>query len=114
MNELKVISLNGCPYSMAAEDLINNIKNSKNLKKTNINVINVPYELKTKYQLGQIKTFPQIYFNSKLIGGYDNLNNIYLDLKQLKNLDEMIKLINQKTHLKKRKEILRFIRFFIN
>ena len=113
MNELKVISLNECPYSMAAEDLIKNIKNTEDLK-ININIVNVDRENKSKYQQGNIKTFPQIYFNEKLIGGYDDFNGIYLDIKGTSSLDEMIKILENKTKLIDRKEMLRLIKFIIN
>jgi glutaredoxin len=112
MNELKVISLNECPYSMAAEDLINSIDNTEDLK-ININIIHVPREEKDKYTQGEMKTFPQIYFNEKLIGGYDDLNEIYLSTKGDK-LDNIIELIQRKTKLTERRDMLRLIKFLNN
>tara|TARA_B100001123_G_scaffold304762_1_gene340347 strand:+ start:1426 stop:1770 length:345 start_codon:yes stop_codon:yes gene_type:complete len=113
MNEIKVISLNQCPYSMAAEDLINNIKNTEN-SKINVNIINVSQEAKSKYQKGEIKTFPQIYYNDILIGGYDDFNEIYLKVKGTKSLDEMIEILDKKTKMIERKDKLRLIKFLIS
>ena len=113
MNEIKVISLNQCPYSMAAEDLINNIKNTED-SKINVNIINVSQEDKTKYQSGEIKTFPQIYYNDILIGGYDTFNEIYLNVKGTKSLDEMIGILENKTKISERKDKLRLIKFLIS
>lgn len=118
MNELKIISLNNCPYSMAAEQLIDSIKKIDNI---NINLINVSDENKNNYKNITISTFPQIYFNDKLIGGYDNINEINLEIKRLKSsnvsnkLDKMIKFLNKKLKngVFKRKEYLLLIKFFI-
>ena len=114
MNEIKIISLNGCPYSMAAENLIKSINEETNNLDININIINVSYEDKIKYVKKEIKTFPQIYFNNILIGGYDNFNELYLDIKGQSKLDEIIKIVNKKTIIKKRKDMLRLIKFIIN
>ena len=64
MNVIKIISLNGCPYSMAAENLIKNINENNENPKININILNVSNEDKIKYVKKEIKTFPQIYFNN--------------------------------------------------
>ena len=112
MNELKIISLTNCPYSMAAEELIRNFKNIKD-NKINVNIVNVSQEDKSKYKSSEIETFPQIYFKNVLIGGYDNFNEIYLDIKRTKKLDEMIKIIQNKTKIHSRKDMLRFIKFLI-
>jgi glutaredoxin len=114
MNEIKIISLNGCPYSMAAENLIKNINEGANESNININIINVSYEDKIKYVKKEIKTFPQIYFNNILIGGYDDFNSLYLSIKEESKLDEMVKIINKKTIIKKRKDMLRLIKFIVN
>ncbi len=113
MNEIKVISLNQCPYSMAAENLIKNIKNTNDLK-INIDIVNVSQEDKSKYQSGVLKTFPQIYYNDILIGGYDTFNQIYLDVKGTKSLDKMIKILENKTKIIERKDKLRLIKFLIS
>ena len=94
MNELKVISLNDCPYSMAAEDLINNIKKSD---KVNVIIINVSFEDKEKYKQGDMKTFPQIYFNNEIIGGYEDFKEIYNFIQNKnsgnRNLDDIISML---------------------
>jgi len=98
---------------MAAEELIKNINKADELK-INVNIVNISFEDKSKYQLGEIKTFPQIYYNKILIGGYDNLNEIYLDIKKTKSLDEMIKILENKTKIPERKDKLRLIKFLIS
>ncbi len=72
MYYIKIISLEGCPYSILAENLLNNMKINHNLIRTKYNDCD-------KYRTDDIKTFPQIYLkkeNSKgnlLLGGYDDL-----------------------------------------
>lgn len=114
MNELKVISLNNCPYSMGAEDIINNIKKSD---KVNVIIIHVPYEDKEKYKKGVMKTFPQIYFNNKIIGGYENFKGIYNFIKKKNsgntNLDNIISMLKDKTELKKRRDMLILTKYLL-
>ena len=117
MNTLKIISLEDCPYSMAAEDLINNIK-SKSNNKINIEIQRISREVKDEFKKNNnIETFPQIYFNSRAIGGYDDLNEIYLKIKEIyssdRNLDSMSKYLSEKLGNNSRKEILRLVEFFI-
>ena len=117
MNNLKIISLENCPYSMAAEDLIGRIKTSES-ENFNVEIHRVTQENKTEYQQGNIKTFPQIYLNKKL-GGYDDLNEIYLEISRIKSLDSnekldlMIELLKQSFSFRE-KEMLRFIKFLID
>lgn len=112
MNELKVISLNDCPYSMAAEDLINNIKKSD---KVNVIIINVSFEDKEKYKQGDMKTFPQIYFNNEIIGGYEDFKEIYNFIQNKnsgnRNLDDIISMLKGK--LKKRRDMLIFTKYLL-
>lgn len=70
------IILEGCPYSMAAKELLEeNIKNHK--------IFIVTHNNKNDYKNECIDTFPQIYlkkYNSKfseLVGGYEDLKKIY-------------------------------------
>lgn len=118
MNNLKIISLENCPFSMAAEDLINRIKTPES-ENFNVEIHRVTQENKTEYQQGEIKTFPQIYLNKKLVGGYDDLNEIYLEISRIKSLDSnekldlMIEFLNNKVSHLERKEMLRFIKFLI-
>jgi hypothetical protein len=73
---IKAILLDGCPYSINANNLImkNNIPNES---------IWVSSTNKEVYKTDQIQTFPQIYLCKKnkagtlLLGGYNDLNNIY-------------------------------------
>lgn len=114
MNELKVISLNNCPYSMAAENLINNIKKND---KVNVKIIHVPYEDKEKYKQGVMKTFPQIYFNNEIIGGYEDFKGIYNFIQNKnsgnRNLDAIISMLEGKTELKKRRDMLIFTKYLL-
>lgn len=114
MNELKVISLNNCLYSMAAEDLINNIKKSD---KVNVKIIHVPYEDKEKYKKGVMKTFPQIYFNNEIIGGYNDFEGIYNFIKKKnsgnRNLDNIISMLKDKTELKKPRDMLILTKYLL-
>lgn len=70
------IILEGCPYSMAAKELLEeNIKNHK--------IFIVTHNNKNDYKNECIDTFPQIYlkkYNSEfneLVGGYEDLKKIY-------------------------------------
>lgn len=114
MNELKVISLNNCPYSMAVEDIINNIKKSD---KVNVKIINVSQENKEKYKQGVMKTFPQIYFNNEIIGGYEDFKGIYNFIQKKnqvpRNLDAIISMLKGKTELKKRRDMLIFTKYLL-
>ena len=113
MNELKVISLNGCPFSMAVENLINSIGRKED-SKVHVNIINISQEEKSNYKNNMIDTFPQVYFNDKLLGGYDSFNELYLSIKGEASLDKMINVMKTKTKIKEGKETLRLIKFLIN
>jgi glutaredoxin len=71
---LLVVSLNGCPYSRSAVELLDNFK-------IKYQIINVDWNNKDKYKTNQINTFPQIYLKKKsnnqslLLGGFDDLKN---------------------------------------
>jgi len=56
----------GCPYSESAVSLMKERKLKYKLIKPDI------YEFKGKF--GQQSTFPRIYNNGRLIGGYDDLS----------------------------------------
>lgn len=98
---------------MAAEELIKNIKKEDKENKIDVKILNVSQEEKNKYQREDIKTFPQIYYNNILLGGYDNFNDIYLGIKGISDLDEMINILKEKTKLGERKDMLRLIKFII-
>ena len=70
------IILEGCPYSMAAKELLReNIKNHE--------IFMVTHDNKSDYKNECIDTFPQIYLRkynsefSELVGGYEDLKKIY-------------------------------------
>ena len=70
------IILEGCPYSMAAKELLR-----KNIK--NHEIFMVTHDNKSDYKNECIDTFPQIYLRkynsefSELVGGYEDLKKIY-------------------------------------
>ena len=97
MYYFKLVSLEGCPYSMASEDLFVNNKIKHELVK-------VKYNDKMKYKTDSINTFPQIYLKKKyskgslLVGGYDDIkeyfdlinNSINQDDKTIKKFKELL------------------------
>ena len=110
MYYLKLIYLQDCPYSNAAEQLILNNKIKSKIVKINQNE-------KDKFKTDYINTFPQIYLekeNSKgslLIGGYDILKEIYDNVKSKKDLKLIQKNIKDivKTSNLSKKSILRLV-----
>jgi glutaredoxin-related protein len=74
---LQAIVLEGCPYSNAAIELLNNHKNIKS------KIITVNQSNKEDYKTIDISTFPQIYLKrndkngSLLLGGYDKLKEAF-------------------------------------
>ena len=91
MYELKIISLMNCPYSEAAESLLGNNKKIKIVKVNSAN--------KKNYKNKSISTFPQVYLinnnNKLLIGGYNELKNIYDIINSSSNLQHIIKKMNK-------------------
>lgn len=89
MYYLDVISLEGCPYSTAAEELLN-------LKKVNFKLTKVKYNEKEMYKSEEISTFPQIYLKKKnssgklLIGGYEDLKEIYNKITTSRTIDLIV------------------------
>ena len=81
-----VISLEGCPYSTAAETLLE----SKNI---NFKLTEVKYNEREMHKNDEITTFPQIYLKKKnssgklLVGGYDKLNNLVDILNSSTNIE---------------------------
>ena len=88
MYYLEIISLDGCPYSRAAKELVT---------KQNINheIFNVSYEDRSRFKNSDIQTFPQVYLKKKnkngglLIGGFDDLNNTHKIINSKKPIDVM-------------------------
>jgi len=90
MYYLKVISLEGCPYSEAANNLVknNNIRSE---------IVIVKHSEKEKFKTDEINTFPQIYLKKRnssgnqLIGGYTDIKSYYDLIHSSKNDLEIIK-----------------------
>lgn len=77
---VKAILLDGCPYSIAAKDLLT----THNI---NTKIINVNTGNKNEFKTNQITTFPQIYLcktgnkGTQLLGGYDDLSDFISNFK---------------------------------
>ncbi len=77
---IKAILLEGCPYSIAAKDLLiaHNITHQ---------ILDINSSNKNEYKTNQIDTFPQIYLcktnnkGTQLLGGYDDLFAFVSDFK---------------------------------
>lgn len=86
--KLRFIGLNGCPYSLAAYELIKDNKNA--------DITWISQENKYEYKTTQIQTFPQIYLKKNnqeiLLGGYDDLIKAIDKLKNNYNIDEFQKI----------------------
>jgi len=104
---MHIILLENCQYSELAYDLVNkyNIKSK---------ITNVSHSEKNKFKSIDIATYPQIYMkrqnkhDSFLIGGYDNLNELFtLFYKKQYNIHNVEKMMAKYNMSKKL--ILRFI-----
>ena len=107
MYKLKVFSLEGCPYSMNAENLLNN-------NNIDFELIKVSYDEKDHYkQQNNMNTFPQVFLDtsseSLKIGGYDDLNKIYNLINDNSSFDNMYKNIKAHISFSNKKNILRMI-----
>jgi glutaredoxin len=110
-NELKVVVLENCPYSIAVVELLNNYK-------IKFNKIIVNNDNKHKYKTDKISTFPQIYMINKddeiLLGGYSDIEEII----DIINSSTKLNIIKQKIKTKysniniNNKQILRIIEIF--
>jgi glutaredoxin len=112
---LIVYSLIGCPYSEAAEQLIQEYNIKHKLIKVSRN------EKEEIKKMNNMQTFPQIFLDKTLIGGYDNLQMIiqlYNNIKHfdgINNKDKYKKMINDTSNkLKLHKKILHKIIHLIN
>jgi len=107
--QLKVISLDGCPYSQNTEKLLKEFKIPNNL-------IRINAMEKEKYKNNLIRTFPQIYLEkngqSILLGGNSDLEEI-IDIKKEKDLNKMIQKLGNKYRDLSKKTILRILELFI-
>lgn len=84
MGKIVVFSLDGCPFCVKAKDLLS----LKNVEFENISLTEKPEWRSMLFLLtsGRSKV-PQIFFNEKLIGGYDTLKK----LEDEGELDKLIK-----------------------
>jgi glutaredoxin len=107
--KLKIIVLENCPYSIAANELLTNYNMS--FEKIVVNQNN-----KEKYKTNQISTFPQIYIlNSNkeiLLGGYSDIKEIFDIINTSNNLDTIKEKLNKKYQKYNNKIILRIIQIF--
>jgi|SaaInlV_165m_DNA_2_1040747.scaffolds.fasta_scaffold60834_2 glutaredoxin len=108
MYSLKLVSLENCPYSIAANDLLKD-------KKINIKFINVTQNNKETFKNEQIKTFPQIYLikNNRigdlLVGGYSDIKDIIDYNNKGEELDKQVKYFTERYPTWSRKAKLRLI-----
>ena len=113
MYYLKLISLENCPYSEAANQLVN----SNNIKSE---IYIVKQKEKNKFKTTKIRTFPQIYLKKKnssgdvLIGGYSNLKSYFDDINNDKiNITNMKNKIMNEVNGISEKGALRLIELLI-
>jgi len=103
MDCLNIYSLDGCYYSQSLEELLNS-----NKIKYNLNRVNLENKSKIK-EKNKMSTFPQVFLNSKnvnyKVGGFDDVNYILNEIKTKNNLNLIIKNINFKTNLDKKRSI---------
>jgi hypothetical protein len=105
---LKVISLENCPYSNAALELI---KNNRIQNNTTI----ISHSDKLKYKTNKIDTFPQIYlskYNKKetlLLGGYDSLSSFIAMFKGIPLSEQNINNFMNNNNTWSKKAVLRLI-----
>jgi len=108
MYYLKIFVLNGCPYSIAARDLLLNVKNTE--------IIYIDQNEKDKYKTKEISTFPQIYLNKKdskgslLLGGYTDLKYVYDLIKESKNIKTLEKKFIKKYNNWSKRAVLRLVK----
>lgn len=110
MYYLKVIVLENCAYSIAARELLK----SQNIKHK---LVIVSQNEKNKFKTDNINTFPQVYLNKKhtkgnlLLGGFNDLNNAFIEFKSQKISDNKINEFMKKYSWEK-KSTLRLIQLF--
>ena len=108
MYYLFIVVLDGCGYSQAAIELLNNY----NIKYKSLKI---NQEEKSKYITSEINTFPQVYLkknktnDSLLLGGYTNLNEFCELFKNKKYDEKNIINFNKKYPFWNKKSILRLI-----
>jgi glutaredoxin len=109
-SSLKAIILEDCPYSMALVELLEN--NEIQFRKIIIKRVD-----KEKYKTPEISTFPQLYLDNDLIGGYDTSKAIFdkinNDTQSVDDLDTLKKELNIYLNKFTNKKILRLIKLFL-
>lgn len=109
MYQLKVISLQGCPYSQNTEKLLEQMKITYEL-------IRITAMEKEKYKSNLITTFPQIYLTknnqSLLLGGNNDLEEIIKNIR-LKDINLIKNNLKRKYPKFSEKAILRLIEVFM-
>lgn len=73
MPEITIYSKTNCPYCTNAKNLISSL----GLNFHEIDLTNEPEKLKKLVETTNHRTVPQIFINSKFIGGYDSLLKIH-------------------------------------
>jgi len=109
MYYLEIISLEGCPYSIAAEELVKT-------KKIKHETVKINHEDKHLHKHNKLDTFPQIYLRKDnstgrlLLGGYQNLDKINIMIEGNSDITNLVTEI-KKIVLDKfnKKSILRLI-----
>ena len=106
MYYLYIITLEDCPYSIAAIDLLKSLKIK--YKRLKVNQKN-----KEKYKTQEIDTFPQIYIvkdkKKLLLGGYSNLKEFTDIFINKEYNEENILKFHNKYKLWNKKSILRLL-----
>ena len=112
-SSLKAIILEDCPYSMALVELLDN----NEISFTKIMVKRIDKE---KYKTPEISTFPQLYLDNILIGGYDTTKEIFDKINYSQSADDLDTLKAElSTYFKdnrliNNKKILRLIKLFLS
>lgn len=83
MAKVVVYSKNHCPYCDRAKSLLK----SKGVSFEELNIENKPEEIKALMEKTGMRTFPQIFINDNLIGGFDDMNA----LDKAGKLDSLLK-----------------------
>ena len=112
MYYLQIISLDNCPYSIAANELVNT--NTINSKITQVN-----HQTKDNFKSKYITTFPQVYLKkqnstgSLLLGGYEELKYYFDLVKNNRNIDTLKDSIKKYNKNLSDKATLRLIQLLI-
>lgn len=113
MYYLKIISLEGCPFSEAVNSFVKD-------KKINSKITTVTQNEKNKFKTDEITTFPQIFLNKEhssgnvLIGGYSTIKSYYDQIQSnKKSLNDVVKKIKKENDKLSEKSILRLVQLLL-